>query len=378
MNYLGNKVPRIAVIGTGMIANAAHIPAINNLRKQGLVELIACADIRPEAAKETAARYDIPHAYSDPQKMLDELHPDIVSICTPNRYHKQWSIAALKSGANVLCEKPMAVSVADAKEMFDTAEACGRLLFPCQSMRWRSDMEFAKDVIDNGQIGSAYFCDVAFIRRYGIPTWGMFHMKEHNFGGPFCDLGVHFIDSLLWMTGNPEVEAVSGNAYKRIAGKGEDVLISIAESGAYRGTFTPREYDYREFSVEEFATGSMRLANGFGVNFRFSWAVNLPTSGLSMSICGDKGGFSVDKGMLYQNVGRYQSELLLKNFDNRPYKGTPFEQHWYMYEHILRVLYGQEERRVKPEETMNVVRAIECFYRSAEMNREVRAIELEG
>ena len=154
------------------------------------------------------------------------------------------------------------------------------------------------------------------------------------------------------------------------------MLISIAESGAYKGTFTPRPYDYHEFTVEEFATGSMRLAGGFGVNFRFSWAVNLPTSGLSMSVCGDKGGFSVEKGMLYQNVGRYQSELLLKNFDNRPYQGTPFVQHWYMYEHILRVLRGQEERRVKPEETLNVMRAIECFYRSAEEGREIRASEL--
>ncbi len=81
--YIGEKAPRIAVIGTGMIANAAHIPAINNLRKQGLVELVACADIRPEAARETAARYDIPRWYADPQQMLDEVRPDIVSVCTP-------------------------------------------------------------------------------------------------------------------------------------------------------------------------------------------------------------------------------------------------------------------------------------------------------
>ena len=75
MTLLSEKAPRIAIIGTGMIANAAHIPAINNLRRQGLVELVACADIRPEAAQETAARYDIPSWYADPQKMLDEIHP---------------------------------------------------------------------------------------------------------------------------------------------------------------------------------------------------------------------------------------------------------------------------------------------------------------
>ena len=83
-------------------------------------------------------------------------------------------------------------------------------------------------------------------------------MKEHNGGGSFCDLGVHFIDALLWMCGNPRVQAVSGMETDVIAKKKEDVMISIKESGAYIGTFTPRPYDPDEFSVEECAAGSMR------------------------------------------------------------------------------------------------------------------------
>ena len=76
---------RIAVIGTGMICNCAHMPAIDNLRKKGLAELVACADIRPEAARETAERWGIPEWYSDPQEMLDKHQGelDIVSVCTP-------------------------------------------------------------------------------------------------------------------------------------------------------------------------------------------------------------------------------------------------------------------------------------------------------
>ena len=81
------KKLRIALIGAGMIANAAHLPAIGNLRKKGLAEVIGIADIRPEAAEETAKRHDIPKWYTDPQKMLDELKPDFVSVCTPNVYH---------------------------------------------------------------------------------------------------------------------------------------------------------------------------------------------------------------------------------------------------------------------------------------------------
>ena len=372
-----NKL-RVAVIGTGMIANAAHFPALNELRKKGLVEVVGVADIREEAAAETAKRHAVPNYYQDPQKMLDELKPDFVAVCTPNVYHKKWTIAALRAGAHVACEKPMAVSLADAQEMFAVAEECNRYLFPCQCMRWRNYMQQAKYMVENGEIGEPYFSDISFIRRYGIPTWGMFHMKEHNFGGPFCDLGVHLIDALFWIVGNPKVEAVSGSAYTKIAGKGEDVLINIAESGAYDGLFTPRPYDYREFSVEEFATGFMRLQGGMSVNFKFSWAINLPTTNLDMVICGDKGGISLNNEMLYRNVGKYQAETKLKWFDNGKYKGVPFEQHRYMYENIMDTLAGKAEYLITKEQNLEVTKAIECFYKSAELGREVHVKELEA
>jgi predicted dehydrogenase len=374
---MNNPKTRIAIIGTGMIANSAHLPALGPLRKQGQVEVVGVADIRPEAAQETAQRYDVPRWYTDPQKMLDELQPDLVSVCTPNVYHKQWSMAALKAGANVMCEKPMALTYRDAKEMFACADQCGKLLFPCQSKRWTPDMDFAYDAMRQGEIGRPYFADISFTRRYGIPTWGFFHMKQHNGGGAFCDLGVHFIDALLWMTGNPRVEAVSGKTFDCLAKQGKDILLSIKESGAYTGTFTPRPYDHNEFNVEECSVGFMRLAGNFGVNFKFTWALNQPTS-RHFLLCGENGGLHVENFKLYKNTGHYQSEIDLKYFDNRPYAGTPFEGHWYMYPHVLNVIAGKEERRVKPAETLNVVSAIECFYRSAEANREIASTELEG
>ena len=367
---------RVAVIGAGMIANQAHFPALKPLRDAGLAEVVGVADIRPEAAAETAARHHVPNWYADPQKMLDEMHPDFVAVCTPNVYHKEWTIKALRAGAHVACEKPIAVTVADAKEMWDTAKACGKMLFPCQCMRWRNYMQHSRRMVENGELGEIYYSDIAFIRRYGIPTWGMFHMKEHNYGGPFCDLGVHLIDSLLWIVGGPMVVSVSGSAYRKIGNKGEEVLLSLAESGAYAGTFTPRPYDYREFNVEEFAAGFMRLDTGMSVNFKFSWAINLPTTNLDMVICGDRGGLSLNNETLYRNVGTYQAETKLKWFDNGAYKGVPFEQHRYMYENIMDTLQGKRPYLITEEENLEVTRAIECFYRSAELGREVAAAEL--
>ena len=116
---------RVAIIGTGMIANSAHFPALNILRKEGLVDVVGVADIRETAAAETAKRHDVPNWYTDPQKMLDELKPDFVAVCTPNMYHKEWTIKALKSGAHVACEKPMALTLADAEEMWQTSSKGG-------------------------------------------------------------------------------------------------------------------------------------------------------------------------------------------------------------------------------------------------------------
>lgn len=371
-----NKKLRVAVIGTGMIANSAHFPALNILRKQGLVEVVGVADIRPEVAEETAKRHDVPRWYADPQQLLDELHPDFVAVCTPNVYHKEWTVKALKAGAHVACEKPLAVTLADAEEMWQVAQEEGRHLFPCQCMRWRNYMQQSKELVANGELGDVYFSDIEFIRRIGIPTWGMFHMKEHNYGGPFCDLGVHLIDSLLWIVGDKKVKAVSGSTYTKIANQGEDILLSIAESGAYSGTFTPRPYDYKEFNVEDFATGFMRLEDGMSVNFKFSWALNLPTTNLNMVLCGDKGGLSVNKEKLYKNIGRYQAECEMKWFDNGEFQGVPFEQHRYMYKHIMDVLDGNATYLITKAQNLEVTKAIECFYKSAELGREVQAAEL--
>ena len=165
-------------------------------------------------------------------------------------------------------------------------------------------------------------------------------------------------------------------AVTKIANKGEDIHLSIAESGAYSGTFDPRPYDWHEFDVEDFSHGFMRLDNGMNVNFKFSWALNQPTTNLGLSICGDNGGLNVENGVLYKNVGRFQGETSMKWFDNGKYKGVPFEQHRYMYRNIINTIAGKEEYLIREEQNLEVAKVIECFYRSAQTGREVRAEEI--
>ena len=365
-----DHVFKTAVIGTGMIANAGHIPAWKGLK--GEVEIVAVADVRKEAAEETAKRYDVPRVYTDPQKMLDEVRPDIVSVCTANAYHKQWTMASLKAGAHVLCEKPVATSHADAVEMFDAAEAAGKILYVAQTLRFYNEFAAAKEIAASGKLGEPYYAAARVIRRRGIPTWGMFHMKEHNVGGPVFDLGVHAIDLLFWIMDNPKVVAVSGMTYTKFGNCGERVLTSDAESGAPLGVFTPRPYDHREFDVEDFATGYIRLENDAAVQLTACWAVNLPDS-FEIQVAGTEGGLQLPPLKLIANMGRYQVEVEPKVF---PDEIETFPGHWGLAENFVKVLRGEAEQIVKREEVLNVIRAIEGFYQSAAAGREVRLDQL--
>lgn len=361
------KIFRVAVIGNGMIANAAHIPAWKDLKDD--VVLVGVADIRPSAAQETAARYQIPHWYSDPQKMLDELKPDIVSVCTPNVYHKQWTIAALKSGAHVLCEKPIATRVADAEEMYATAKAVGRTLYTSQSLRFMTSFSAAQEIVASGALGDIYYCEINSIRRRGVPKWGFFHMAEHNAGGPLCDLGVHILDFLFWTIGNPKVITASASTYRKLSDIDEGLVTSLADSGAPLGVFTPRPYDFHEFNVEDFAAGFLRMENGASVVIKTSWAINLPEN-FTISIAGTKGGLQLPPVKLFNNLGRFQSEVLPKVLPDRD---VSFAGHYGLTRNFIQHLRGEEEILVKQAEAVNVVRAIEALYRSAKEGHEVTA-----
>ena len=175
---MNDKKWRVALIGTGMIANCAHIPAWRNLKDQ--TEIVGVCDIRPEAAEETARRNQIAWYGTDPDAMLAQLQPDIVSVCTPNLFHQEMTIKALRAGAHVICEKPLTLRYRDAVAMYDEARKAGRQLFANQSMRFRNDFLAAKKLIDEQALGDVYFAEFYRIRRHGVPRWGMFQMQERN------------------------------------------------------------------------------------------------------------------------------------------------------------------------------------------------------
>jgi len=116
---------RVAIIGTGNISNA-HMEGYNSM--PDTVELAACCDIDRDKAEAYAKRYGFPKVYTDYNEMLAEVKPDAVSVCTWNAEHKNAAIAALQAGANVICEKPMAMNRFEAEEMKKAADEAGKVL----------------------------------------------------------------------------------------------------------------------------------------------------------------------------------------------------------------------------------------------------------
>ena len=107
---------KVCIISCGMIANEANIPAYRMFSDD--FEIVGVSDINEDAAKKTAAKNGISKYYINAEQMLYELKPDVVSVCVPNCFHKEYTIMALNYDANVLCEKPIAFTYKDGLETY--------------------------------------------------------------------------------------------------------------------------------------------------------------------------------------------------------------------------------------------------------------------
>ncbi len=199
----------IGVIGVGGMAMAFHVPAVE---RTGQAHVVAICDVNKQALAAAAALVGNVETYTAYEDLLANPRVDAVIIATSNDLHAPISLAALSLGKHVLCEKPLALSVAEALSMQRAAAASGLVAGVNFSYRNNPGVRFVADVLARGEIGAPTFLTLHYLQGYladpHVPiTWR--RQQRYAGSGVLGDLGSHMVDlSRLWIG---EITAVTAH-----------------------------------------------------------------------------------------------------------------------------------------------------------------------
>ncbi|MGC8612132.1 MAG: oxidoreductase [Mesoaciditoga sp.] len=274
---------KVGVIGAGLIAQMAHIPAYI----EAGAEVYGISDVVESRLTKVSERFSIPKVYPDYRDLISDPEIQAVSICTPNHFHARMTIDALMAGKSVLCEKPMAMNAGEAQKMLEVSQKTGNLLMMGFNNRFRGDAQKLKEFINEGKLGKIYHSKIGYIRRRGIPR-GWFTVKREAGGGPVIDIGVHIIDLARYLMGNPKPLSVFAATYKYFDDYRIDGISPWESSDVKEGLRDGREND-----VEDFAVAMIKFEDST-ISLETSWASNIEEDRFYIDILGTEMGAKID------------------------------------------------------------------------------------
>ncbi len=205
-------VLRIALVGTGAIAHD-HVKGI--LDHPDLAGVVAAVNPNVTAAQAFCDHYRIPAAFASTEAMLDAAHPDIIAVCSPPSTHLPLTLLGLRAGAHVVCEKPLALSLAELDQIAAVEAETGRVCASIIQWRYGSAAAHVKTLIDSGSAGKPLLalCNTLWYRDaayYTSEPWRS-HWATAG-GGVAMTLGIHAMDLTLWLMGEwQSVQAVTAS-----------------------------------------------------------------------------------------------------------------------------------------------------------------------
>jgi len=202
---------KIGILGCGKIAQVRHIP---EYAANPDCELVGFFNPTKSRAEDMAAKYG-GRVYDTAEELLADPEIDAVSVCAANYAHAELTIKALKAGKHVLCEKPMAVTLADCEEMVKVAKEEGKLLMIGQNQRLAKAHVVARQLIADGEIGTVLTFRTSF-GHGGPETWSItpgkntwFFDKSKAAMGAMADLGIHKTDLIQFLLGQKVVRTTA-------------------------------------------------------------------------------------------------------------------------------------------------------------------------
>ncbi len=182
---------KLGIIGYGGMADWHRT---NCVKVEG-IEPVAAYDIDPKQLEK--AETDGLIAYSDVDKLLANQDIDLILVATPNNFHKEYTIKALRAGKNVVCEKPAAMNSQELEEMIAVSKEVGKFFTIHQNRRWDKDFNIVKKAIEQGLVGKPFTIESRVFGQNGaMYGWRAYKVAG---GGMMLDWGVHLVDQILFM-----------------------------------------------------------------------------------------------------------------------------------------------------------------------------------
>lgn len=346
---------KIGLIGAGSIARY-HLEAY---QKNPYAEVCALCDANPQTAETLAKEFGIPSYCTDYRQILSDPAIDAVDIVTPTFTHKTMVTEALAAGKHVLCEKPPARNVEEAKAICQAAEASDKVLMFAFIKRFSKDIQFIKDYVDSGAAGEIYYADMARMLRCSM-LGGWFVDKEKSGGGVLIDGAIHELDAALYVMGFPKIKSVKGYATRRLSHL-PDVMKGVVPN------WQSAEKKVYDRTIETLATGQVQFENDACLNIKASFVLNTAMEGAYLDLCGTKAGFNIKDGQL-RMVKADESGYYL---EAEPVLTAPSDGFCNEIDHFVDCCKNGTECLVKPWQAVEVMKIISAIYESAETGKEI-------
>jgi len=331
------KKVRVAVVGAGHVAQVAHMPAY---KRNPNAELVAVVDDDPVKARRIKDQFGFSEWYEDIGDMLKQSNVDAVDICTPNFLHAPMAIAALRSGRHVLCEKPLARTLAEAEQMVAAAEKYGRYLMVAYNNRYRDDVAALAKLIKGKELGDVQIIKAGWLRRAGEWQDRTWLMERHKAGGgALLDLGASLMDLAVYLANVKKPTSVTCSTFGK-KGRG---------------------------GVEESACAMVRFAGGACLMLEVNWNLREPRDVIYLHVYGSRGAAILSPLQIHKSV-----QGVLVNVTPAIEKKNFFQQGYqYEIDHFVECVQKGKQPATQGKDALEVLRILDAMYESAASGREV-------
>lgn len=328
---------RLGIVGTGAIAQMAHLPALAKVRS---AKLVALCDNDRAKARSLADRFDVPDVFTDIEELLESDELDAVIITTPNHLHEPHVLSALAAKVHVLCERPLALTSRGVERILAAAQRVDRKVMVANNHRFRTDVQALDAFLRGGELGKLFgFRGGSYQLKRALEPWRT--RRAEAGGGVFMDQGVPLLDLALWLADYPDPARVTAHMER---GKGAT-------------------------SVEDAMLVHLECAPGLTIALDLNW-----------------GYVGEDDRWWFETVSARGSTRLaplrvVKELNGRPVDISPtgaaardsafVQSYRAQLAHFLAVVTGDEQYEA-PADQVVLHRVTEAVYRSADEGKEIR------